>query len=172
MRVLRSVIAAVVIAMPASAVADAPARVAVFDFELIDTSLEGGTRPPRADEQRRLRAISDQLRAAVAASAIYEVVDIQPAAADIQAAGYLHGCNGCEADIARELGAALAITGTVQKVSNLILNFNLYVRDAETGERRRAMSVDIRGNTDESWRRGMSYLLRNRLLRDDTAEKR
>ena len=26
--------------------------------------------------------------------------------------------------------------------------------------------VDIRGNTDESWRRGLDYLLRNYLLRE------
>jgi DNA polymerase II small subunit/DNA polymerase delta subunit B len=26
------------------------------------------------------------------------------------------------------------------------------------------MSVDLRGNTDESWSRAMNYLLRNRLL--------
>ncbi len=168
MRIPRSVIAGVSIAMAMPAVAEPPVRVAVFDFELIDTSLEGD----RADEQRRLRAISEQLRERIAASARYDLVDMLPAAAAVEEAGYLYGCNGCEADIARELGAALAITGTVQKVSNLILNINLYVRDAETGERQRAMSVDIRGNTDESWRRGVSYLLRNRLLRDDTAEKR
>jgi hypothetical protein len=29
-----------------------------------------------------------------------------------------------------------------------------------------ARSVDIRGNTDESWRRGLDYLLRNYLLRE------
>jgi hypothetical protein len=29
------------------------------------------------------------------------------------------------------------------------------------------MSVDMRGNTDESWSRAMSYLLRNRLLEPD-----
>ena len=31
---------------------------------------------------------------------------------------------------------------------------------------RDARSVDIRGNTDESWRRGLDYLLRNYLLRE------
>ena len=72
--------------------------------------------------------------------------------------------NGCEAAIARRLGAEVAITGTVQKVSNLILNINLYVRDVATEKRTRTMSVDIRGNTDESWLRGISYLLRNQLL--------
>ena len=168
MRFPRSVIAAVLILMAAPVVADAPVLVAVFDFELIDTSLEGD----RVDEQRRLQAISEQLRERIAASARYDLVDMRPAATAVEDAGHLYGCNGCEADIARALGAALAITGTVQKVSNLILNINLYVRDAETGERRRAMSVDIRGNTDESWRRGVSYLLRNRLLRDDMTEKR
>jgi hypothetical protein len=29
-----------------------------------------------------------------------------------------------------------------------------------------ARSVDIRGNTDESWQRGLDYLLRNYLLRE------
>lgn len=166
MRFSRQAATLFLIVMGASAVADAPVRVAAFDFELIDTSLMG----VRADDERRLRAISEQLRAAIAASARYDLVDIRPAAAAVEDAGHLYGCNGCEADIARELGAALAITGTVQKVSNLILNINLYVRDAETGERRRVMSVDIRGNTDESWRRGVSYLLRNRLLRGERAE--
>ena len=53
---------------------------------------------------------------------------------------------------------------TVQKVSNLILNMNLYVADPQTGKQTFMKSVDMRGNTDESWSRAMSYLLRNRLL--------
>src|SRR5262249_46366803 len=36
--------------------------VAVFDFELIDTSLEGAVRGVRPDEQERLARLSDQLR--------------------------------------------------------------------------------------------------------------
>ena len=36
--------------------------VAVFDFELIDTSLEGAIRGARADERERLARLSDQLR--------------------------------------------------------------------------------------------------------------
>ena len=52
----------------------------------------------------------------------------------------------------------------VQKVSNLILNMNIYLRDVHTGQIVTAVSADLRGNTDESWSRAMSYLLRNRLL--------
>jgi hypothetical protein len=52
----------------------------------------------------------------------------------------------------------------VQKVSNLILNINIYLRDVHTGRLIAAMSADLRGNTDESWSRATSYLVRNRLL--------
>jgi hypothetical protein len=55
----------------------------------------------------------------------------------------------------------------VQKVSNLILSLNIYLRDARTGRLVTSMSADFRGNTDESWQRTASYLLRNRLLAPD-----
>jgi Protein of unknown function (DUF2380) len=54
--------------------------------------------------------------------------------------------------------------GTVQKVSNVILNINLYIEDAQSGKMEFVKSVDIRCNTDESWRRGLDYMLRNYLL--------
>jgi hypothetical protein len=51
-------------------------------------------------------------------------------------------------------------------VSNLILNINLYIEDVRTGKPSFVKSVDIRGNTDESWRRGLDYMLRNYLLQE------
>jgi hypothetical protein len=60
--------------------------------------------------------------------------------------------------------AELTITGTVQKVANLILNMNIYVRDASSGATIAAMSADMRGNTDETWSRALDWLVRNRLL--------
>ena len=157
-------VAALSLATPARA-AEEPLPLAVFDFELIDTSLEGEVSGPREDEQKRLGLISDLLRKMLAESGRYEIVDVAPAAAKIEDAGYIHGCNGCDAKIAGELGAERALTGTVQKVSNLILNINLYERDVASGELLRAMSVDIRSNTDKSWSRGVSYLVRNRILK-------
>jgi hypothetical protein len=54
----------------------------------------------------------------------------------------------------------------VQKVSNLILNLNIYLRGARDDRLLQAMSADFRGNTDESWSRALNYLIRNRLLAD------
>jgi hypothetical protein len=59
----------------------------------------------------------------------------------------------------------------VQKVSNLILNINIYLRDARDDRMLQAMSADIRGNTDESWSRGLSYLIRNKLLAEPAAKQ-
>jgi uncharacterized protein YeeX (DUF496 family) len=74
--------------------------------------------------------------------------------------------------MAKRLGAELAITGTVQKVSNLILNMNIYVRDVSSGATVTAMSADMRGNTEESWSRALDYLIRNRLLAPDYGVRR
>ena len=138
-------------------------RVAIFDFELVDTSLEGATNGPRADEAARLARLGDQLRGLVTSSGKLEVIDIAPVRSEARKAS-LQACGGCDADFAKKLGAELSITGTVQKVSNLILNINLYVRVVDTKAPLVAMSADIRGNTDESWARGLDYLVRTRFL--------
>lgn len=157
--------ALVVATLAAPARADEGARkAAVFNFELIDTSLEGEMSGEQKAQTDRLVLISDYLREKLAESGKYIIVDTAPAAAAIEAAGYIYDCNGCDADIARSLGAEIVFTGTVQKVSNLILNVNIYTRDVATGERLTAMSVDIRGNTDKSWTRGVRYIVKNRLL--------
>src|SRR5215469_11432279 len=102
--------------------AAAEPRVAVF--ELVDTSLEGATYGPRADQQTRLMQITDQLRERLAKSRRVAVVDIAPVAAQAKAAN-LRTCDGCDADFANQLGADFAVSGWVQKVSNLILNMNI-----------------------------------------------
>jgi hypothetical protein len=140
-----------------------PTKVAVFDFELVDTSLQGEVDGPRADEQRRLMSTGEQLRKTLAESGKFAVLDIAPVNAAAHGSN-LQSCGGCDVHYAQQLGADFAITGVVQKVSNLILNMNVYIRDAHTGRLVTSMSVDLRGNTDESWFRAASYLLRNRLL--------
>jgi len=140
-----------------------PPRLAVFDFELVDTSLQGEVNGPRADEHDRLMRVGDQLRKELAKSGRFRLLDISTVNAAAHGSN-LQACGGCDVKYAQQLGADLAMTGVVQKVSNLMLNINIYLRDVHTGALVTSMSVDLRGNTDESWSRATSYLLRNRLL--------
>jgi hypothetical protein len=138
-------------------------KVAVFDFELLDTSLEGEVRGARSDEHARLLQISAQLREDMRLSDRFEVMDTS--ALNVAAQGRnLQACGGCDVQLAQQVGADLVITGVVQKTSNLILNVSIYLRNAHTGTLIVAMNADMRGNTDESWLRTVRYLARNRLL--------
>ncbi len=73
----RSALAAVMLMASVPARADPP-KVAVFDLELVDTSLQGEVDGPRADEQRRLMGAGDQLRKALAESGKFAVLDVAP----------------------------------------------------------------------------------------------
>jgi hypothetical protein len=146
----------------AAAAADEIPRVAFLGFELINSSLE----PTSATEIARIAMIEDLFREKLGASRRYAFVEIP---ADVQqkidSSPEIRNCNGCELDYARASGADLVAWGSVQKVSNLILNINLYMTDAKTGAPYFARSVDIRGNNDESWRHGLNYMLKNYLLK-------
>jgi len=160
---LACVLATLLMTILAAPLRAEPTKVAVFDFEMIDTSLQGEVQGPRQDEQQRLAHVADQLRLALQESGRYRVLDI----ASVNSAAHnsnLQACGGCDVKLAGDIGADLAITGTVQKVSNLILNINIYLRDVHTGIAVVAMTADMRGNTDESWTRTMAWLIRNRLL--------
>lgn len=138
-------------------------KLAVFDFEMIDTSLEGEMHGKRADEQERLTRAGDQLRKELAESGKFQLLDISPVNAAAHQSN-LQACGGCDVKLAQQLGAELELTGLVQKVSNVILNISVFLRDAHTGRLVAGGSVDMRGNTDESWSRATHYLVRERLL--------
>ena len=140
-----------------------PPKLAIFDFELLDTSLEGEMRGPQADERNRLMLISDQVRRQLTESGKFQLLDISPVKAAVEGSN-LQACGGCDVQYGQRIGADLVVTGVMKKISTLILNLTIFVRDVHTGQLITAMNADFRGNTDESWTRATSYLVRNRLL--------
>ena len=75
----------------------------------------------REEQARRLDSLDSTL---LRDSGRFSLVDITPIAREAQASN-LQACGGCDMHLAQRIGAELAITGTVQKVSNLILNMNI-----------------------------------------------
>jgi len=135
-----------------------PPKAAVFDFQLANLGAQG----PTDADVARLGPLSDLLRAQLKDTGRYEIVSTAPVKADAAKAD-LRACGGCANDFARKLGADVAITGEIQKVSNLILNINVYVKDLKAGTPERAYSVDIRGDNDTSFEHGVKYLVKNNL---------
>jgi hypothetical protein len=150
---------------PAMAEVPSPGRVAFFGLYFNDMSTEGAVNGIRADETART-AMAAAVVADDLATRGFVLVPVDPVADELAKVANPAHCNGCDVAMAGALGADYALTGEVNKVSNLILSFNLFLRDARTGEMVRGGSVDIRGNTDESWQRGLRYLLKNIIFHD------
>ncbi|GAA0296053.1 DUF2380 domain-containing protein [Rhodovulum strictum] len=141
------------------------AQVAFFGIAFLDTSTEGAYFGAREDEQARIVLLEDEVRARFGAEG-FALMDNAPVAEDLARIKNPANCYGCELRIADKLGADYVLVGEVQKVSNLILSMNLVMRDVETGAMVRGLSVDIRSNTDESWLRGMRYILKNNFFKE------
>ena len=151
---------------PLGANAGMAKRVAVLDIELLKPDYYPSPHKPTGDEQRRLDLVADLLRSRLSQDG-YDVVGRDATRAAIRDADpgqRLHECNGCERDIARALDADWVLVGWVQLVSNLIINLNVVALDVDSGNSVGKAFVDLRGNTDRSWRRATRYLLDNILM--------
>jgi Tol biopolymer transport system component len=170
---LRSAVVCLLVAgsccLIASARAAEPKSIAVMDFELINDMKEYDSPEATAEQNHRLQMVGDAMRKEFQERHLYRVVDngkAEAMIAGIKATYPMQDCKGCEREIGKALGADRVLFGWVQKVSNLILNLNIEVKDAATGEMLYNKSVDLRGNTDLSWQRGVHYMV------DSIAEKK
>src|SRR5882672_11004478 len=109
--------------------ADARIKIAVFPFELEDFSAATSS-----GNNVHLVQATDEAKLQLTKSGRYDV--IETAGADLGAAKDqgLRNCGGCEAAIARKLGADQALIGVVSKISNTEYLIKLSVSDARTGE--------------------------------------
>ncbi|MGV8989576.1 MAG: DUF3280 domain-containing protein [Cypionkella sp.] len=140
------------------------AKVAFLGLTFIDTSTEGAYNGPRADQTARIPLLENEVRARFVQEG-FTLLSNDPIAAELSNTVNPADCYGCEVRMAAKLGADYVLVGEVQKVSNLILSMNLVMRDVRTGVMVRGLSVDIRSNTDETWLRGMRYILKNHFFK-------
>ena len=145
------------------AAADGAKAVAMLGVQFINDHAD--QEPTNDAERARLATIEELFKSKLDASGRFKFITIPAdAAAKIASGPEIGNCGGCEFDLGHQLGADYAAWIVVQKVSNLILNINVYIVDVATRKPAFIRSVDIRGNTDESWTRGMIYLVKNYLL--------
>jgi Protein of unknown function (DUF2380) len=149
------------------AATDAPSgpakSVALLNVQFLNDHEDLG--PTTAAERARIALIASVFKAKLEASGRYTFVPISAdAAAKISAGAEIGACAGCEIGYGKQLGANTVAWIVIQKVSDLILNINVYMADVATGKLAFVHSVDIRGDTDESWTRGITYLVKNYLL--------
>jgi hypothetical protein len=140
------------------------AKVAFLGLGFVDTSTEGAYDGERPDQTARLALLTAYVRDRLIEEG-FEILSNDPQAERLATVTNPANCYGCELRIGTALGADYVVVGEVQKVSNLILSMNLVMRELPEGQMVRGLSVDIRSNTDESWLRGMRYILNNHFFK-------
>ncbi|GAA4219463.1 hypothetical protein GGQ68_003768 [Sagittula marina] len=134
-------------------------KVAFFGIHLLDNSIQTEAAGQDPAELARRDMLEELVRERFTAEG-WELLDLAPVQDRLDRVANPAKCYGCDARMATDLGADYALVGEVQKISNLILTVNLQLRDASSGETVKGRVVDIRGNTDASWMRGMRYILK------------
>jgi hypothetical protein len=140
--------------------APAPIALAVFDFELEDTTAASAGASATSDASY-LAEVTASVREALGQSGRYRIVDVSGEAAKPRA---LRDCDGCEAAIAQKLGADQSLIGVVRRVSRTEYTLGFQVRDARTGAVLARGDSGLRLGADYSWKRGAVRLVSDRLI--------
>ncbi len=109
----------------------APSRIAVFEFELENTSPSGATWGETSKDSPTMTAITDQVRGDLAQSGKFEIVDTSHVDAQEVSAHTLRSCHGCDADFALKLGADRSLIGVISKAGNTEYYASIRLTDAK-----------------------------------------
>ena len=133
--------------------------VIVLDFEMLgDTSVEY----LKQNDAVLMKKFSKVFRQQLKQQAVFDVIDDKESMAVIEQKGqqqFLHRCNGCELDLARELGARQVIVPWIFRTSILIQSLIIEIRDVETGQLILKSPYNFRGNTDKAWEKTLLYAI-------------
>jgi len=144
--------------MPAAA--PAPVKLAVFDFELEDTSAAiSGI----ASDTTELANATEAIRRLLTQSGRYRVIATGDDV-DTAKTRSLHDCGGCDAAIALKLGADQSLVGVIRRVSRTEYTFRFALRDARTGDLISGGDSGLRMGANYSWSKGASRLISDHLL--------
>ena len=105
-------------------------------------------------------AISSRNRGAIRLSMSVGIND--PAATSHQ----LQKCSGCDAAIAKKLGADQAFLGIVTRITRTDYAVTYKLRDAKTGKIIDVEQSDLRIGANYSWNRGVKALVQAKLLKE------
>lgn len=121
--------------------------------------------PTTEAERKRMTDMVATYRSMLEKSGKYKFKDVDPAIQERIAKDQKMGeCADCELRYGKELGVDQVAWIEVQKVSELILNVNVYMKDVKSGKMVFMKSADLRGNNDEAWQHTMKFVIKRYML--------
>ena len=141
-----------------------PVKIAVFDFVLDDKSAGGSIVASDAIDIENLKKSTSEARGMLSGSDRYTIVDASSTAAELESAGGVLNCSGCEGSLARKLGADQSMVGIVTRVARTEYALQVLVRDAGTGKILSNDYTGLRLGANYSWLRSVKWLMNRKIL--------
>jgi hypothetical protein len=139
-------------------------KLAVFNFEYEDFSAAASAGGATAAELVQLDNTTSMVRQIFAKSGRYDLIDVAAADEPAVKTRTLRDCNGCDAALARGLGAEQSFVGVVRRISRTEYTVRFQIRDTKTGTILANEDSGLRMGADYSWSRGARRLVLDRLL--------
>jgi hypothetical protein len=148
-------------ALALTAEAADPIKLAIADFDYMDTS--GETQDQAAAHAERLRNFTQLIDDQLSASGKYQVVALtcpkRPCSAGAMDAQSL-------TDAARQSGARLLLYGGIHKMSTLVQFGKAQIADLETDQVVYDRTISFRGDDDNAWKRASEFLAEDLVSKD------
>ncbi len=141
----------------------APVKIAVFDFELEDLSPSAALLSKPMAAASTMDKVSEAAREELTRSGRYLVIDGSKSDAKPVAQKSLRDCDGCEAGIARQLGAQQSLLGLVRKATQTDYYVVIRIRDARSGKILDQQEANFAGD-EQGWASGVRMLIRHQVL--------
>jgi hypothetical protein len=140
-----------------------PVKIAVFEFELEDSSPPAVLLNQPVSSAALMDRVSGAAREELTRSGRYLVIDASKADTQSVAAKGLRNCDGCEAGVATQLGAEQSLIGVISKVTATDYYVVIQIREARTGKVLDSEGALFAGD-EQGWPSGVRMLIRHQVL--------
>ena len=141
-----------------------PVKIAVFNFELEDSSPSAVFLSKPEAGASTMEKVNEAAREELSRSGRYAVVDASKVdISSVAQSKTLRDCGGCEANIAQQLGAQQSLIGVLTKVTQTDYYVVIRIRDVRTGKVLDQQGANFAGD-EQGWATGVRMLIRHQVL--------
>lgn len=161
-----AVVAAVLLAifcvgLPTTTYAAQGERLVVLPFEIVDN-----TPVPGGDDrnQKMLNKLTNYIGQSINEEGIFDVVtqtEVNDTVGRARLGTYIHTCNRCEYDLAKQVAGDKVMIGWIYKMSMLILTMHIEIKDVASEKTLISKAYDFRGDNEKAWLRAAKYMVRD-----------
>jgi hypothetical protein len=144
-----------------------PIKIAVFNFELEDDSPSAVLLNKSSNRTAIMEKVTSEARRELTQSGRYSIVDVSESQAKPVLDKSLRNCEGCEAQLALQLGAQQSLIGVVRPVTQTDYYVVVRIRDARTGKIVDQEEANFAGD-ETGWPTGVRMLIKHQVLPNQT----